>query len=75
MRHVDPPMTWGRKGQALIEREHADYALAYLRYLAGERKSIKPLARGQTPTRAEAALVRQRIDELVRRAAAGGEAR
>jgi hypothetical protein len=46
------------------------YAVAYLRWLAGENRRHKPTARGYNCPSGEGKDVERRVDELVRKAAA-----
>jgi hypothetical protein len=55
-------------GKRMIETEHAPYAMAYLRYLAGERTKV-PRGPSQWGTsEADAAVVRDRVLELLTKA-------
>lgn len=58
----------GRGSQAAFDRRHAPYMLAWLRRMAGERTS-KPSLDHWHETPEDAAAARERIEDLVRRAA------
>ncbi len=53
-----------------IETEHAPYAMAYLRYLAGERNKVPRGPSHWGTSEADAAVVRERVIELVSKATA-----